>query len=195
MDYATENSMTCSGVFTYGPPSDFGESMNRPQVHKVIMPAVNGISNAHSLARIYALLIGDVIENDTKASAILSKKTLNLAIGNVTPPNEYDQAFFGLPTIFSRGGFQLNGEFFHVLGQDGFGHKGNIVMILMSLCLKMFLFSFLGLGGSLAFASPSKQLTYAYISNQLDLTTLMTDPRHLEMLEIIDNILEQNSTS
>ncbi|CAF3102955.1 unnamed protein product [Rotaria sp. Silwood2] len=126
MDRLTEKSMTCSGAFPLKAPSNWDVVFNQPRTHQAVMPAVNGISNAHSLARIYALLIGDVNENDTITKCLLSKKTLQSAIENVTPLDERDHSFFGLMTEFSRGGFELRGDFFKVLGEDGFGHKGEL---------------------------------------------------------------------
>ncbi|CAF3927005.1 unnamed protein product, partial [Rotaria sp. Silwood1] len=123
MDHLTEKSMTCSGAFPLKVPNSGEFVFNQPRVHQAVIPAANGISNAHSLARIYALLIGDVNENSNTTACLLRKKTLQLAAENVTPPNEHDQVLFGLMTKFSRGGFEAHGDFFNVLGEDGFGHK------------------------------------------------------------------------
>ncbi|CAF3317622.1 unnamed protein product [Rotaria sp. Silwood2] len=189
--------MTCSGAFPLM-ASNSGEFVfNQPRVHQAVMPAANGISNAHSLARIYALLIGDVNENGNTAACLLSKKTLQLATENVTPPDEHDQALFGLMTKFSRGGFELYGDFFNVLGEDGFGHKDVrcIFSLLNSKNSAIPFFLLLGMGGSLAFASSSRQLAFAYVFNQLDFSTLTTDPRNLQIFKIIDTIIKEKTVS
>ncbi|CAF3110018.1 unnamed protein product [Rotaria sp. Silwood2] len=167
--------MSCSGAFPMTSPNSDESIFNERRIHQAVMPAVNGISNAHSLARIYALLIGDVNENGNKTACLLSKKTLKLATKNVTPANEHDQILFGLTTKFSRGGFGLHSDFFNVLGEDGFGHHG--------------------FGGSLAYASLSLHLAFAYVFNQLDFSTLAIAPRNLQFFEIIDAIIKEKKTS
>ncbi|CAF1059445.1 unnamed protein product [Rotaria sordida] len=119
-----ENTMSCNGAFPMRSPNSDEFVFNRRSVHQAVLPAANGISNAHSLARIYALLIGDVNENGKKTTCLLSKKTLKMATENVTPLNEVDQTMFGFTSKFSRGGFELYGDYFKVLGEDGFGHHG-----------------------------------------------------------------------
>ncbi|CAF1039951.1 unnamed protein product [Rotaria sordida] len=148
---------------------------NQRRVHQAVIPAANGISNAHSLARIYALLIGDVNENGNKTTCLLSKKTLKLTTENMTPPNEPDRMLFGLSTKFSSGGFELHSDIFNLPGEDGFGHRG--------------------FGGSLAFATLSRHLAFAYVFNQLDLSTFTIDPRNLQFFEIIDTIIKEKKTS
>lgn len=126
MDPLTEKSMTCSGAFPTGSSSTGILGFNQVPFHQAVIPAANGITNAHALARIYALLIGDVTENDKTTARLLSEKTLKLAAENVTPSGERDQSLLNLPTLFSRGGFQVCGDFFHVVGEDGFGHQGKV---------------------------------------------------------------------
>ncbi|CAF4906094.1 unnamed protein product [Rotaria sp. Silwood1] len=126
MDPLVEKSMSCNGAFPLRSPNSDEFVFNRRSVHQAAIPAANGISNAHSIARIYALLIDDVNENGKKTTCLLSKKTLKSATENVTPPNEQDRTIFGLTTKFSRSGFELHSDFFNVLGEDGFGHHGKI---------------------------------------------------------------------
>ncbi|UJR17943.1 hypothetical protein I4U23_004842 [Adineta vaga] len=168
-----ERALTCSGAFSMQSPSDKNYQFNDPRLHRAVVPAVNGISNAHTLARIYALLIDDINENGEKKKCLLSKKTLALATENVTPKNEVDQIMFGLVTTFARGGFQLHDDFFNVLTEDAFGHKGA--------------------GGSVAFASPSHHLTLAHVCNQLDFSMLAIDPRTIRFFEPIKNILKEKN--
>ena len=124
MDPFIQNVMTCNGAFSLGSPNSDDYIYNQSRIHRAVLPAANGISNAQALARIYALLIGDIQENGESKKALLSKKTLACATENVTPNDEPDRVLFGLPTRVARGGFQLHGSVFHVLGEDAFGHKG-----------------------------------------------------------------------
>jgi hypothetical protein len=100
---------------------------NELQFHRAELPAVNGITNARSLARIYSLLIGDINQNGKKYKCLLSEKTLREATKNVTPTDEPDQNWYNMPTTFAKGGFQIYGECFKILGEGVFGHTGKIV--------------------------------------------------------------------
>ncbi|UJR14585.1 hypothetical protein I4U23_001580 [Adineta vaga] len=62
-----------------------------------------------------------------------------------------------------------NGDFSHVMSGDGFGHKG--------------------VGGSLAFALTSRQIAFAHVCNQIDLSTLITDVRSTRFFTAIETIL------
>ena len=128
MSPMTEKAFTCSGALPMESPNSETYIFNTRRLHGAVLPAANGITNAHSLARIYALLIGDINENGEKKTGLLSEKTLALATENVTTADELDQVLFGLKTSFSRGGFQVYNDFFNVLGEDGFGHKGELLM-------------------------------------------------------------------
>ena len=124
MDLLTQNAITCNGAFTFASANSDDYVFNQPQLHRAVMPAANSITNAQALARLYALLIGDIEENGKKTTALLSKETLALATENVTPDGEPDRVLFGLTSSFARGGFQVYGSFFGVIGKDAFGHKG-----------------------------------------------------------------------
>ncbi|CAF1641066.1 unnamed protein product [Didymodactylos carnosus] len=94
---------------------------NDPRVHQAEIPAVNGITNARSLARIYASLIGDL--DDEKLKRLLNEETLKIAIKSNTPENEPDQVGMNLPTSWGMG-FMTYGELFNPFGQGTFGHTG-----------------------------------------------------------------------
>lgn len=126
IDPLAEMAMTCNGAFPVTSPNSNEFIFNEPRLHRAVIPAANGISNASSLARIYALLISDIQDKGEKTTCLLSQKTSQLATENVTPPNEPDRILFGLTTKFARGGFELCGDVFKVLGEDGFGHRGEI---------------------------------------------------------------------
>ena len=180
MHSIADQTLTCSGAL---PLEQAKMIYNEPEIHLAELPAVNGITNARSLAEIYSLLIGDVYEKGQKFQCLLSEKTLSEAIKNATPDGELDQTLYNMPTIFSKGGFQIN---------DGvFGHTGkneSIDLILIKII-------FLVYGGSCAFAYPQKQLTYVHVCSQLDPLTLTIDERNTHITECIENILKQHDMS
>jgi hypothetical protein len=127
MSSICDKTLTCSG----GLPLEQSHQMiyNESRVHRAQLPAVNGITNARSLAKIYSLLINDVHENGKIFKCLLSQKTLKQAITNVTPENELDRTLFNQPTRFSKSGFQIYGDCFEILGDGVFGHTGKIFQV------------------------------------------------------------------
>jgi CubicO group peptidase (beta-lactamase class C family) len=115
-------------------------TFNRRDVHAAEIPAANGITNARSLARIYAATIGDV-----DGVRLLESSTVDVARTTVTPAGEPDTCLI-MPTTFGMG-FMTHGQFTPYAGPGSFGHPGA--------------------GGSVAFALPEKQLGFAYVMNQM----------------------------
>ncbi len=83
--------------------------------------AANGITNARSVARFYASLIGD--SEDNKYKRILNEEILKQATKSNTPAKEID-VVLNLTTKFGMG-FSLLDEVFPSLGPVVFGHSGN----------------------------------------------------------------------
>ena len=110
------------------------------------MPAGNGITDARSLARMYASLIGDGVDG----VRLLNDETVARAsTEQVKGRDEVLQILtrFGL-------GFSLHGES-SSLGQDGaFGHSGA--------------------GGSLGFADPQAGIGFGYVMNKMQLEDTRT---------------------
>ena len=128
----------------------FGQgAFNREDVHQSQLPAANGISNARSLARIYAALVSDI-----DGVHLLSETTRNKATTSNTPHGEMD-TILSSPTDFAMG-FMLHSERTPFAGPTSFGHNGA--------------------GGSCAFAQPSRELGFAYVMNTM-MTTIDGDPR------------------
>lgn len=125
MSLIYDQTLTCSGAL---PLEQSKMIYNDIQVHRAELPAVNGISNARSLARIFSLLMNDVNENGKKIKCLLSKNTLIQAITDVTPTAEPDQTLYNIPTNFSKSGFQIYGDCFKIFGDGVFGHTGEIVI-------------------------------------------------------------------
>ena len=122
IDFETERSATCSGAFPRGRPKLI---YNEVDFHRAEIPAVNGISTARAIARVYSKMIGDVHENGiTTEKRLFSQQTLAKATKNITPNDELDRYAPHLPTKFAQGGFQLYGQDFDVFGEGVFGHAG-----------------------------------------------------------------------
>lgn len=125
-------------------------AFNRRDVHAAEIPAANAITNAPTLARIYAATIGDV-----DGVRLLKKpETVERARTTVTPPGEPDTCLI-MPTTFGMG-FMTHGMFTPYAGPGSFGHPGA--------------------GGSVAFAHPERNLAFAYVMNQMA-TNLANDRR------------------
>ncbi|CAF3682773.1 unnamed protein product [Rotaria sp. Silwood1] len=127
---------------------------NDPKIHQAEIPAAIGISNARSIARLYAAFIGNI--KDKSGQRLLNDDILKLAIKSNTPPNEIDLVF-QYYSQFAMG-FHRYDYVLPSFGPDVFGHHGA--------------------GGSIGFAAPSKNLTFAYVMNRIatDPSTII-DPR------------------
>ncbi len=129
MNLLTQKAMTCNGAFSIEPQSTNDTLFNRIQVHQAEIPASNGITNARALARIYALLIGDINEDGQKKQRLISEKTFIQAVTSVTPVGEPDLILFGIKSNFAKGGFHVYSDYFKAFGNGVFGHKGKICFI------------------------------------------------------------------
>ena len=133
---------------------------NSRAFHAAEIPAGNGITDARSLARMYASLIGDGVDG----VRILNDETIARAAAEDV--NDRDQVLrvvtrFGL-------GFTLNYE--GSLGQEGaFGHGGA--------------------GGSLGFADPKLDIGFGYVMNQMHLVA-SDDPRTLTLIAAVHESLK-----
>ncbi|CAF1286572.1 unnamed protein product [Rotaria sordida] len=95
---------------------------NEAQTHQAEIPAANGITNARSLARIFASLIGNI--NDRKDSRLLQPEILQHATTSNTLPNETD-IILQISLPFGMG-FALYEQDFPMFGPKSFGHSGKI---------------------------------------------------------------------
>ena len=122
---------------------------NRRDVHAAEIPAANAITNAGSLAKIYAATLGPI-----DGVQLLDSAVRDIARVTVTPDNEADQCLL-VSTTFGMG-FMTHGLFTPYAGPGSYGHPGA--------------------GGSVAFAQPERQLAFAYVMNQMA-TNLAGDVR------------------
>ena len=86
------------------------------------IPAANGITNARSIARLYASLIGNI--DQPKQERLIDEIVLKQAIKSYTPENEMD--LISHSTSSFAMGFLLYDRTFTSLEPDKFGHNGRI---------------------------------------------------------------------
>jgi hypothetical protein len=126
MNLLTQKAVTFNGTFPIETQNTRDIFFNKTEIHQAEIPAANGITNARSLARIYARLIGDINEDGQKKQRLISEKTLLQAVTNVTPVGEPDLILFGMKSSFAKGGFHIYSDYFKAFGNGVFGHKGKI---------------------------------------------------------------------
>ncbi|CAF5015401.1 unnamed protein product, partial [Rotaria sp. Silwood1] len=96
---------------------------NDYRLHQAEIPAADGITNARSIARLYASLIGDLEHG--KHKRFLNEEVLKQAIKSNTPENEIDITF-GTPTKFGMD-VLLYDNMITSLEFDVFEHSGNVI--------------------------------------------------------------------
>jgi CubicO group peptidase (beta-lactamase class C family) len=134
-------------------------SFNSRAVHAAEVPAVNGITNAQSLARMYAACIGDV-----DGVRLLSPEVVERARTTLTTGNDRCLA---VETTFGLG-FMTSGPFTPMLGPSSFGHPGA--------------------GGSLGFADSDSRIAFGYVMNKMEMN-LAGDPRVQTLLDALRSCL------
>ena len=137
------------------PPAAF----NSPALFAAELPAANGITNARSLARMYAACIGDVDGVRLLAPATLAQAMRVQSAG--------EDLVLGYETRYATG-FQLSFPFRPMLGEGSFGHYG--------------------MGGSVGFAHPGHDVAFAYVMNQM-LPSGGVDPRPAALVEALAGCL------
>ena len=125
---------TSNGVL----PTPSAEHWNRRDVHAVEQPAANGITNARSLARLYASCVAPV-----EGTRLLSEKALRAATRVLA--SGVDEVI-GHRNRFASG-FTLSSESLPLVSESSFGH--------------------LGAGGSLGFGDPVRGVGFGYVTNQI----------------------------
>ena len=123
--------------------------------HAAEIPAANGITNARSLARLYAACIGEVDGVRLLRPQTLAEATREQSAG--------EDVVLGYETRFGTG-FQLAFPFRPMAGEGSFGHYG--------------------MGGSVGFAHPAKGIAFAYTMNQM-LPSGGVDPRTRNLVEAL----------
>ena len=135
--------------------------MNSRAFHAAEIPAGNGITDARSLARMYASLIGDGVDG----VRLLNDETVARASAEESSGRD---EVLQIATRFGLG-FSLNLETGD-LGQEGaFGHSGA--------------------GGSLGFADPKAEIGFGYVMNKMQLVAA-DDPRTLTLVAAVHESLK-----
>ena len=127
---------------------------NERPFHAAEIPAANGITNARSLARMYAACIGEVDGVRLLRPDTLARATAVQSAG--------EDMVLGYETRYATG-FQLSFPFRPMAGEGSFGHYG--------------------MGGSVGFAVPEKRLAFAFVMNQM-LPSGGVDPRTRSLVEV-----------
>ena len=94
---------------------------NEPRVRQAEIPGANGITNARSLARLYASLIGEL--DGGAQPRLLTESILNQAITSNTPAGEVDYVFQSPVTVFGMG-FWIFDQTYPFPGSNSFGFGG-----------------------------------------------------------------------
>lgn len=132
-----------------------GMAWNRPEVWSSQIPAANGITNARSLARLYAACVSEV-----DGIRILDPETVERATVEVSSGRDRTLV---VPTRFGLG-FLLASTFSPLMGDASFGHAGA--------------------GGSLGFADPDRGIGFGYVMNKMS-TNLSNDPRTSGLIDAL----------
>jgi len=134
---------------------DLGETANHRDFHAAEIPAANGITNARSLARFYAGLIGGIDGGPSEAR--LDAAQIDAARAVQTSGNDQVLSLPGLDIESTIAlGFWSASPFAPMGGRHAFGHYGA--------------------GGSLGFADPEHHVAGGYVMSQMGLG-VAGDPR------------------
>ena len=129
---------------------------NDPRTLSAQIPAANGVTNAKSLARMYASMVGNV-----DGVQLFEPEILDVAI---EPQVEGPDAVLMFPIPFALG-FMAHSNFSPFLGGRSFGHYGA--------------------GGSVGLADPDRRISVGYVMNQMHFG-LAGDPRTAGLLAAVD---------
>lgn len=134
------------------------QAWNRPELRAAEVPAANGVTNAPSLARMYASLVGEVDGVRTLEAETVERATEVQVEG--------PDAVLVFPIPFALG-FMTHSDFSPFLGGRSFGHYGA--------------------GGSVGFADPDRRIAGGYVMNQMHFG-LAGDPRTAALLGAVDRL-------
>jgi CubicO group peptidase (beta-lactamase class C family) len=134
-------------------------SFNLPEVWSAEIPAANGITNARSLAKLYAACVSEVPGAGGGAVRLFTDETVERAITKQT--DGVDHIIMGLDLQYGLG-FNLPNDLLKLGGHRSFGHYGA--------------------GGSVGFADPDAELGFGYVMNSMFLG-LTGDPRTTTLID------------
>lgn len=150
----TNRALSLNGTFGPG-----GAGWNDPDVWRSEIPAANGITNARSLAKLYAATVSEVDGIRILDDETVKRATEERSVGN-------DKTLI-VPTRFGAG-FFLPSSFSPLMGPTSFGHAGA--------------------GGSLGFADAEATVGFGYVMNKMS-GNLSNDPRTGGLIEALKSSL------
>ena len=132
---------------------------NRPEVRAAELPAANGVSNARSLAKLYAATVGPVDDRPGVGPLLTESQIAAATSAQTSGPDKvlFFETSFGL-------GFMRSSPFSPYGAAESFGHSGA--------------------GGSMAFADPVNGIGFAYVMNRM-LQNLAGDPRTTGLVKAV----------
>ncbi|MCW2695378.1 MAG: beta-lactamase [Modestobacter sp.] len=136
-------------------PTPDADTWNDPRALAMEQPAANGVTNARSLARMYAATVGEV-----DGVRLLSPATVEAA--RAEQVFDVDRVLMS-PSRFGSG-FMLHHAGMPLLGESSFGHQGA--------------------GGALGFADVEHRVGFGYAQNQLG-ASLMGEPRTAALIDAL----------
>jgi CubicO group peptidase (beta-lactamase class C family) len=134
-------------------------AFNRNEVWAAELPAANAITDARSLAKLYAACVGEVPGRDGTPVRVLNDETVTRVIEQQT--EGVDIVLLQLGVQYGLG-FNLPGDEVKLGGHRSFGHYGA--------------------GGSVGFADPDAELGFGYVMNRMVLG-LTGDPRTATLID------------
>ena len=138
------------------------EAMNNRAGRASELPAGNGVTDAASLAKMYAALIGEV-DGVRLLKPETVEKARTLRTGAMSPAGDLAKLQFGAPTQYGLG-FEFPRDALPMLGEGSFGHAGA--------------------GGRIGFAHPESGTAAAYVANTMLTVPAGPDPRWTWMGEL-----------
>ncbi len=149
----TNRALHLNGAFGLG---GGGMSWNQPEVWRSQIPAANGITNARSLAALYAACVSEI-----GGVRILDDETVKRA---TEERSEGRDRTLVVPTRFGLG-FFIPSTFSPLMGPGSFGHAGA--------------------GGSHGLADADRRIGFAYVMNKMS-ANLSNDPRTSGLIAAVE---------
>jgi len=161
MRAAMAQSLLGRAISMNGAWPDLATAANDPKYHAAELGAAGGITNARSLARFYAGLIGSIEGGPDRA--LFTSETIDDAREPHSEGEDLVLSTSGVPMQSRFGlGFALTGPMQAYGGPGGFGHGGA--------------------GGSAGFADPDLGIAGGYVMNQMQ-NNISGDPRFRALLD------------
>lgn len=146
------------------------EPFNRPEFRAASIPAGNVVTNARSVARMYAACLGEVNGVRLVSEGLIAEAARDQAAGIRKPDcGASDPWASGVPQVWGLG-FEISNDENPMLGEGSFGHSG--------------------MGGRLGFAQLGSGVSFGYVSQRMLYPPVGSlDPRSSRILAAISEVL------